>query len=242
MIEINYREHSEQADLADKSIAQARQWYKSKFDIPDKARARLNDKELEKRLESETILKNGDDLYFVSKSRKGLVLVGALVAALAATGGMFAYTQTSATVTLGVTAAPDFVTVGTANTTGASWTIFGKHKGTLPTNKTIFEIAPAAGYTGDLVSTIYLGNADLLVERYRVLVMRIRIIDSTPAEVVGTELLTLSKGEVEHTITTGTPPYYVEIEGGFYITHGFHGFSFTTHSEDPMLWCEVVQR
>ena len=39
MVEIRYGEHYEMADLAGKSVAQAREQYKQEFDIPDKAKA-----------------------------------------------------------------------------------------------------------------------------------------------------------------------------------------------------------
>lgn len=44
MTEIRYGEYYEMADLAGKSVAQAREQYKQEFGIPDKAQAKLNGK------------------------------------------------------------------------------------------------------------------------------------------------------------------------------------------------------
>ncbi len=242
MVEIIYGEHSEQADLAGRRVTEARHQYKPVFNIPDRAQAILNGKPVKKELEPETLLNEGDELSFAEKSRKARYLVVALLLALSVTGGMFAYLQTTASVTLGVTRAADFASVS-ANMTVPTWTVFGKYKGTIPSGD-LFTIIPDTAYTGDMVATVYIANADELAYVYRVFAMRISVYDNTDAKVVGPELLTLGNGEVDLPMDVGiyTPPFTVKLDGGFYVSHGFYGWSITSGYEDPLLWCDVVQR
>ena len=72
MVEIRYGEHYEMANIAGKSVAQAREQYKQEFDIPGKARASLNGKGIRQKHELVTALGDNDSLTFAQKSRKGL--------------------------------------------------------------------------------------------------------------------------------------------------------------------------
>ena len=93
MIQICYGEHCDLADLAGRSIAEAREQYKSEFEIPDRAQAILNDKPLKKKLEDRIMLEDGDDLSFEEKERsKKPIFAATLLSALAITGGLFACT------------------------------------------------------------------------------------------------------------------------------------------------------
>ncbi len=242
MIEIRYSEHSEQADLAGESVAQAREQYTSALGVPDKAKAYLNGKRVKKELEPDLKLSDCDELSFKEGSKMPL-LVAALLLTLVVTGGMFAYAQTSVSVDVGVTLEADFVSVS-ANVTPPTWTVFGKFKGTIPSGD-LFAITPATNYPGDLVATVYIGNGDELVEVYRVLVMKISVYDDSHNLMVGPELLTLSKGEVDLALDlSGNPPspFTVEVDSGFYISHGFAGWAPGTDYEDPFLYIDVTQR
>ena len=117
MVEIRYGERYEMADLAGRSIADAREQYKQEFGIPDKAQASLNSKGIGKKHEPMTALGDNDSLTFAEKSRKGLFFIGAILLALAITGGIFAYGATTATVTLGLIAKTDFAEVVAASPT-----------------------------------------------------------------------------------------------------------------------------
>ena len=241
MIEIRYGEHSEQADLAGESVAQAREQYKSVFEVPDKAKAYLNGERVKKELEPDLKLSDCDELSF-KKGSKMPLLLAALLATLVVTGGMFAYAQTSTSVTVGVAKQADFATVS-ANMTVSGWSVFGKYKGTIPSGN-LFTITPASGYPGDLVATLYIGNGDELVDVYRVLVMRVSVYDNAAAKMVGPEILTLGKGEVDLPLDIGayTPPFTVKLDGGFYISHLFHGWTIPANHEDPLIYCDVTQR
>ena len=71
MVEFRYDEHYERVDLMGKSVAEARELYKSRLDIPDRAHAYVNGEQLKKKLESETQLRDRDELLFEAKDRKG---------------------------------------------------------------------------------------------------------------------------------------------------------------------------
>jgi len=107
------------------------------------------------------------------------ILLIALVALLVVTGGMFAYTFTTATATIGV-AAPtsDFAEVTAGNVTAP--TVFGKFTGTWPASD-LYAITPTENYTGDLVVTVYLVNAGELIRYYHHMNMKLEFLDSANA-------------------------------------------------------------
>ena len=243
MVEIRYGERYEMADLAGKSVAQAREQYKQEFGIPDKAQASLNSKGIGKKHESMTALGDDDSLTFAEKSRKGLFFIGAILLALAITGGIFAYGATTATVTLGLTAKTDFAAV-TAGA-GPTWNVWGSYKGRV-TAGDLFTITPEASvpadsWTGDMSVTLTIANAQDLVEAYKMLVLEIEVWDGA-AKATGstTEYLTLGKGDIEIDFEQATgPTYTVKIISGYYITHKG---GWTDGKEDPLIMCQVLQR
>jgi len=171
-------------------------------------------------------------------------LIIAIVAALAITSGVFAFTYTTATTTIGVTAVEsDFAEVS-ANLTGYSAPqVFGKYSGTWPTG-TMFDIAPASGYNGDLVIQVYLVNSGDLVPYYQHLNMKLEFKDS--ADVIAddqgiAQVLNLQNAAVtfDWSSGNGTKPYYVKLTGGGY---RLHKWKTVTGSYQPQLWCEVTQR
>ncbi len=238
MVEIRYGERYEMADLAGRSVAQAREQYKQEFGIPDKAQASLNDKGIRQKHEPKTALGDNDSLTFAEKSRKGLFFIGAILLAAAITGGIFAYGATTATITLGLTADSDFAEVVAETDSPPSWNVWGSYRGAVDTG-TLFTITPDGDWTGDMSTILTIANAQDLVAAYRILVFEIKINDSTPAQVGTTEYLTLGKGEIDIEFAQTTGPYTVEITGGFYITHR-GGFS--SASASPSIYCQVLQR
>jgi len=242
MVEIRYGEHYEMADLAGRSAAQAREQYKQQFGIPDKAQASLNGKGIGKKHEPMTALGDDDSLTFAEKSRKGLFFIGAILLALAITGGIFAYGATTTTVGLLLDAQDDFAAVTAASL--PTWDVYGSYKGSVDTGD-LFTVTPdvPGGWTGDMSVVLTLTNAQELVAAYRILVLEIEIWDSTatPVQVGTTEYLTMSNGEITIEIdqTGFTAPYDVRLTGGFYISH--RG-GWTTNYEDPSIFCQVLQR
>ena len=173
--------------------------------------------------------------------RKFLLI--ALIALIVIGGSTFAYTYTTATASIGVTAIEsDFATV-TANTTSAP-TVFGRVAGTWPSG-TLFDITPDAQYTGDLVIQVYLVNAGALGRNYQHANISLEFQDSdnATADEQGTfQLLNLENAEVEFSWenATGNSPYKVVITGGSYKLHQWK--SLAGSSVQPQIWCEVVQR
>ncbi len=171
-------------------------------------------------------------------------LIIALVAVLLATGGMFAYTFTTATATIGVTAIQsDFAEVA-ANATYSAPEVFGKFTGTWPSG-TLYDITPTSGYTGDLVIHVYLVNAGALIRQYHHLNMSLEFKDSTDTsadEQGEVQVLNLNNADVLFTWASGngTSPFYVQLTGGSYRLHPWK--SLTGGSVQPQLWCEVTQR
>jgi len=253
MVEIIYGEHSEQADLAGRRVTEARHQYKPVFNIPDRAQAILNGKPVKKKLEAETLLNEGDELSFEEKSRKGLVLLGTFLLALAVTGGVFAYGYAMASVTLGVIAAPDWVTVSQSTTaTSITWDVFGRYIGTLPTDSDLFDITTDPAWSAFFEARVYLTNTDELVNGYRYLNMKLELVDRDGAvadkqglETIGDDtyqVLNLRNAEVtffvEHISLAGSP-YTVKLVGGNFMAHPSAWF--TAGNEDPELWIEVTQ-
>jgi len=258
MIEIKYGENSEQADLAGLSIAEAREQYHLKFNIPDGAKAYLNGKQIKKDQEAGLSICDCDALSFKEGTKvKVPVFMIAILAALAATGGMFAYTYFTATTTIGVTAGgADFADVS-ANMTVTPWSVCGYVTGAVNTGDLFTIDTTPCGYTGDFIATVYLSNAEQLTKVYRVLVLKLEVWDNAgPTKVdingdgvvdlAGHEdyaLLTLRNGATDLFITQPAPPstYNVELAGGFYRTH-IWGTGWTAGYQAPQLLIEISQR
>lgn len=261
MVEISYRTYSEQADLAGKSVAEAREQYKPVFDISDKAKAYLSGerakailsgKPVKKDLEPETILEEDDKLSFAQKSRKGLILVGAFLLALTVTGSTFAFGALTHTVTATVTPKDDFVGVD-VGADAISWTAFGGLAGTIAEKTQVFEITPADTFTGDFVVQLYLTNVEEVSEVYRALGMRFSIVNGsgntliesvTGVPAVGFLSLQNPICEIE-VVTTGTPDGIevidVKLLGGFYKANRYGG-GWTADAEDPDIFCQILQK
>ena len=175
---------------------------------------------------------------------KKLLLI-ALVAVLVATGGVFAYTFTTATATIGVTAIEsDFANV-TANITGFPTTkVFGTYTSTWPTAR-LFDISPHSDYTGDLVIHVYLVNTGELIRQYHHLnmVLEYQDSDNNAVDYWGREeVLTLQNADVAFYTESdnGTAPYHIQLTGGGYRLHQWK--TLTESSVQPQLWCEITQR
>ena len=179
------------------------------------------------------------------KSRKKLYLITALVA----TAVPFAFAATTASFTLVVAEKDDFVSVE-AGGTPPTWNVWGKFKGTIGAGE-VFKITPGTDFTGDLDVMVMIANGDLLIKCYRVLALKVSIYEDTGSgaadtgsQIGTTELLTLSKGEVDIVLDFvggEVSPYWVYIDSGFYITHPWGSYS-PSGDEDPMLYVDVVQK
>ena len=248
MIEIRYCDHYEIVNVAGQSISDVREQFKAEFDIPEKATAKLNGKKVKGKLEAETCLNDDDKLTFANAKGKGALLLGALLLALVITGGIFAYTYTTNTVTIALTSgAADFANVAANTSDLPTWTTHGSFAGAISGPKPIFDIDTAtSNYTGDLVVSVAIANADQLVSDYRVLFLKLDIIDSSDnvvdinlsGGVDGSDfaMLTLANGWVDMFISGSADVFTVRLKSGFYITLPWAQAS---GYEDPVLYCEV---
>ena len=232
MVEIKFKDQIEVADLGGQTISEAREQYRKEFGIPEGAAARLNGTKIEGSAEFDTVLNDDDKLTFTVSKGMGVYLVGAALLALAVTGGVFAFGFINATTSLNATTVNSNFADVTADASGSanvSWSAFGFFKGSIGGPNTIFNISPAAGYTGDLVTTVTVGNADDLVKRYRVLALQLEMVDEATNAVLDINennsadandwvMLTLDNGSVS-LFTDGSANMSLRIKRGFYITH-----------------------
>jgi len=254
MVEIRYKNHSEAADLADKTLAEVREQLKEDFGIPYKAKANLNGRRVERGLESQTCLNDDDRLSFTGANLKGIVLIGGLLLALGITGGSYVYGFFTSTTTPDITAIDtDFVTV-TANTSSTpQWTTYGQITAGSTGSGTLFDIdTVTTNYAGDMVVTISLINVEELVNVYRSLTLSIEIRDSSDnvVDINGDDsadsddfiILTLSNAVVDLLLAQETPDVYtVRLRNGNYKSNPVIG-GWGSGDQIPELFCEVNQR
>ena len=252
MVEIRYGDQFEVSELAGQTISEAREQFKAEFGIPNKAQAKLNGSKVKTSAEADTVLNDDDRLTFAVSRSKGVYLVGALLLALAVTGGIFAAGFINASTSLTIsTPTSNFADVSVnPDYTNLGWSGFGFFKGSIDGPHGLFDITPATGYTGDLVTTVTIGNADELVKIYRVLSLQLEMVDSSTNASLDISAgggndwvaLTLDNGSVSM-FTTGTANMTVRVKKGFYITqvrpNGGYGAG---ASASPDLFCEVAQR
>ncbi len=186
--------------------------------------------------------------------KKRLLLLIALLVALVVSGGVFAFTWTTASATITATAdSADYVTVAPAGSLPSfSTNIFGKYRGAVPSGD-VFTITPDSDYTGDFVVKVYLTNADALTKVYQNLNMKLELWDSaTPAVNIYAgqtghtfQLLSLDNGVVTFDLEydDGTSPYEVKLAGGSYTTNPRSPVDWNdSYAVAPLLYCEVTQR
>jgi len=265
MVEIKYGDQYEVSDLAGQTISEAREHFKSEFGIPDKAKARLNGGKVKASAELDTVLNDDDKITFAVSRGKGAYMVGALLLALACTGGVFAFGFINASTSLGAVAASnDFADVSVNDTTPVSWSPYGFFKGSIPNlganGVPIFNVDTLSStYPGDLAVSVSIANGDTLAKCYRLLALKIMMYDSSGGildinadNLTGAGgddddyvLLTLSNGEVTMFPQgqAGGNLMTVRVKSGFYITHIYNAGNWSPDSKhQPLLFCEVAQR
>jgi len=170
-----------------------------------------------------------------------------MLLALAATGGVFAATALTQTVTGNITAESDFVDLATGNT--PSWTTFGKFVGQTGTTAEVFKATPANGFNGDFVILLTITNVDELSEVYQVLNLRFSAQNGTFTSVTSsptTAVLSLEKPVTEIEVSAydaggdGSKYIDIQLDGGFYKSNTDGGW--TPGYEDPDIFCQIVQK
>jgi len=261
MVEIRYGDQYEVTDLAGQTVSEAREQFKADFGIPDKAAARLNGSKVKSSAELDTVLNDDDKITFAVSRSRVPYMVGALLLALAVTGGIFAYGFINATTTITANVyESNFADVAANNTmANPAFNAWGFYKGSIGSGY-LFNITPGTGYTGDLAVTVSLGNADQLSKRYRTLALQLDLVYTDNLTVVDIDestdngsgdqtggsdwvMLTLDNGSVSMFPqgTANAAQMTVRVKKGFYITH-IHPFGNWQGSASPELFCEVSQR
>ncbi len=191
---------------------------------------------------------------FFTVKGKGIFLLGALLLALAITGGVFAYGFINASTSFTVTAkTSDFANVARNTDNAVAWTTYGRFRGDITGPVTLFNVDTSTStYAGDLVVTVSISNADQLSKVYRVLALKLEMVkvsDNSTIDInesgVGDDdyvLLTLNNGSVDMFPGGASDNFGVRLVSGFYITHIYQGAKWLTGYEDPALFCEVAQR
>jgi hypothetical protein len=234
MVEIMYGDHYKQAELAGKSVAEARGQYQDEFGIPSKAQAKLNDNWVKTKREAETELSDDDTLSFEVKQRGKIpILAGALLLALAITGGVFAYGFVGGMVIpfpAGV-GHPLFANVTSLTPTGIGNVSAGTW-GNI-TERSLANITRHANYTGDMTFRVHLVDAGDLARSFQHLNLRMNITAlATPFPAPTERLITLHNAEATFDVGgfPGSRNYTV------WLVHGsFHALA-TVDTHLPLLF------
>jgi hypothetical protein len=254
MIEIKYKGNSEFTGTPGHTIAEARELCQKELNITQKAIAVLNGKKIGAPLEAVTVLNDNDNLEFkAAGGQKKFYLVGAILLAMAVTGGIFAYGFTNANTTINATIAnSDFATVSANISSPVSWSTRGMERASIGSG-TLFDINTlTSGFPGDFSATVSLTNVGDLVTVYRNLSLAIELRDSSNnlVDINGDNvtdgndytLLTLDNGSVALNVKQNTTDVYtVLLKGGYFVCNaqknGGSGADGT-----PILYCELAQR
>jgi len=256
MVEIIFGDNRELACLEGKTVAEARKEYELEFDIPGRAEAVLNGVPLKKKMEADSKLDEGDEICFVVKARvRAPMLIAAMLAALALTSGVFAYTFVTDSTTLAVSAgSADFASVSSNTTVGPTWNTYGLFRGAISGNATLFDVDTATStYAGNFGISVVLSNADSLSKVYRTMVLKLELYDTDSGEakmdinadnVVDSKdfvLLTLKNGSVDMFVTpSSADEYTIRVPSGFYTTNIYGVWG--SGDRIPSFFAEVFQQ
>ena len=261
MIETRYGDHVHELDLAeaaDTSIAEAREFYEDEHGMPEGAKVFLNGKTVAENLETKIMFHEGDRLLFVVKKRSRTpMILGALLISLLISGGVFAYTWTSASASIGGVAKNDIAEVSVENVPDLG-DVYGHYRGEIPVDGNpvdVFKIDIEDEYTGDLQVDVYLTNVHDLSKVYKHINMKLQLVDYE-GDVLHTtsghewELLTLENGRVKLdldksliTSPTDNSIVYVKLLGGGFTTHNQELMPWTEgYALSPVMFCDVTQR
>ena len=247
MVQVIYGEHSQQVELAGKTVADVREMFRSEFDLSDRAQANLNGQWLKEKLETETELCDEDELYFEERSRRGLVMLGAFLLTLAITGGLFAYTATTDTVTIGVSAvSAEFAEISANNSVVYNTsTIVGDVIGKINAG-VLFDVSKETNYTGDVELIVSLANADELVQEYKFWMVRLKLTDGSDTTLGydtnnSTQVISLKNPSVTFSVDSAnlSVTRYIHCIGGSYKT--LSSSVWAGSGFDPMIFAGVAQ-
>ena len=255
LVEVIYHENHEIVDLAGMTVAWARELYEEEWEIPARARIKLNDRSVKKSAESRLTLFDGDKITFYTRRRALIPVLLALLISLGATSAVFAYV--TATTTITPSSAPSDYAMVQPYTGVGSFSpgfILGRHKGSVGSG-TVFEIKRDPAYTGYLKIHVYLTNVDKLVNCFQFIGLKLQlrdatggagnVIDQQSIDLAATsgqdyQLLTMETAVITFELHSTTSPAYIYLASGSYSSAPW-GWLTGCSSLDSDLYCEVVQ-
>jgi len=149
------------------------------------------------------------------RAKKKLYLITAFLLVLIISGGVYAYTYTTAVGTINVAQPTADVATCNASASQPDWSSVTDNLsenttcGEVPTGD-LFEITPNPAYTGDLLANVNLTNVGSLIKAYQYLNMKVYVAGSASAnETPDYQLVSLQNGQANFsllglTATTGT--------------------------------------
>ena len=139
-------------------------------------------------------------------TKKKLYLIAALVLVLVLSGGLYAYTYTTAAGTIGIAAPTGAIATYNETATQPDWDSVTDNLsenttcGECPTGE-LFEVTPNPSYSGDLQLGIYLTNTADLIKAYQYLNMEVYVGGSDSAsETPNYRLLSLQNGQASFSL------------------------------------------
>ena len=171
-----------------------------------------------------------------------MVLLGTVLLSLAVTGGLFAYTYTSASTVITVTAATtDFGSVS-VNASPTQSKLLGAVRGQISTAY-MFDVSTDSNYTGDVEVQVTLANPDEMSEDYSFWVMRVALTNSSATQVDIeniSKVLSLDNPFVTFAVDSAniTSTVFVYSEGGSYRAFPF---ALGSGGAQPLIFAQVVQ-
>jgi hypothetical protein len=186
-------------------------------------------------------IKYGTNRQVKAKSRKGLVLLAALLITILVTGGLFAYTSLITSTSIAVAAATsDYASITLDAAPPAGYKLVGSRVGSIGSGK-LFDIDRSADFTGDLEIQVYLTNIDELVKDYSFWMVRVEVQDADGDKVdanLATLLLSLQNPIASFPVKDWEATRYVVVTGGSYRALPF---SMGITGNDPLILAQVVQ-
>lgn len=183
------------------------------------------------------------------KSKSRLIL--ALVPALTLSGGVYAYTFTTASGTINIAEPTGDIATSKATETQPDWNSIlvdlsseNKTCGEVPTGN-LFIITPNTAYTDDLVAKVYLTNTGNLTKAYQSLNMELYLEGSVEAgEMPNYRVLSIQNGMATFKIEgDGSGNQILSVTGGDYTLTSREPQEWEVDwTVTPELYCEVTQR
>lgn len=175
------------------------------------------------------------------KKKRRKYLLGLVILAIVAVAS-FVHAYLTTTQAISVSGADADIAAVEADGSPSWPAMHGNMIGTIETTS-LFKVTPDPSYTGDLLISVNLTNADELIKCYRFLMMKIGIFTPADDQVGRTELLTIKNGTVSFELPRGAgwaDFYRVKITSGSF--HTLKGTAGAGESFSPSFWCEASQR